>query len=109
MTTLREQAVEASNKRTELSAEHNTKWMPLTSNDNEELMPFQPADIQEKINPSHYTQGKIEVIDFILDQKMDYMTATITKYISRWRFKDGVCDLKKAQWFLNKLIKEEEK
>jgi len=86
MTTLREQAVEESNKRTELS-----------------------SDIQEKINPSHYTQGKIEVIDFILDQKMDYMTATITKYISRWRFKDGVCDLKKAQWFLNKLIKEEEK
>ena len=109
MTTLREKAVEASNKRTELSAEHNTKWMPITSDDNEELMPFQPTDIQEKINPSHYTQGKIEVIDFILDQKMDYMTATITKYISRWRFKDGVCDLKKAQWFLNKLIKEEEK
>jgi|TARA_R110000765_G_scaffold18780_1_gene49824 hypothetical protein len=109
MTTLREKAVEASNKRTELSAEHNTKWMPITSDDNEELMPFQPNDIEEKINPSHYTQGKIEVIDFILDQKMDYMTATITKYISRWRFKDGVCDLKKAQWFLNKLIKEEEK
>jgi len=109
MTTLREKAVEASNKRTELAAEHNTKWMTITSDDNEELMPFQPTDIQEKINPSHYTQGKIEVIDFILDQKMDYMTATITKYISRWRFKDGVCDLKKAQWFLNKLIKEEEK
>ena len=83
--------------------------MPIISNDNEELMPFQPTDIQEKINPSHYTQGKIEVIDFILDQKMDYMTATITKYISRWRFKDGVCDLKKAQWFLNKLIEEQEK
>jgi hypothetical protein len=109
MTTLRKKAVEASNKRTELSAEHNTKWMPITSDDNEELMPFQPNDIEKKINPSHYTQGKIEVIDFILDQKMDYMTATITKYISRWRFKDGVCDLKKAQWFLNKLIKEEEK
>ena len=109
MTTIREKAVEASNKRTELAAEHNTKWMPITSDDNEELMPFQPTDIQEKINPSHYTQGKIEVIDFILDQKMDYMTATITKYISRWRFKDGVCDLKKAQWFLNKLIEEQEK
>jgi hypothetical protein len=109
MTTLREKAVEASNKRTELSAEHNTKWMPITSDDNEELMPFQPDNIKEKINPSHYTQGKIEVIDFILDQKMDYMTATITKYISRWRFKDGVCDLKKAQWFLDKLIEQEEK
>ena len=35
--------------------------------------------------------------------------ATIIKYISRWRFKDGVCDLKKARWFLDKLIEQEEK
>ena len=63
----------------------------------------------DKINPSHYKQGKIEVIDFIIDQKMDYLTATIIKYISRWRFKDGVCDLKKAKWFLDKLIEQEEK
>ena len=67
-----------------------------------------PPD-EEKLNPNHYKQGKIEVIDFILDQKMDYLTATITKYISRWRFKDGVCDLKKARWFLDKLIEQEEK
>ena len=64
---------------------------------------------EDKINPSHYTQGKIEVIDFILDQKKDYLTATIIKYMSRWRFKDGTCDLKKAKWFLDKLIEQEEK
>ena len=63
----------------------------------------------DNINPQHYQQGKIEVIDFILDQKMDYLTGTVTKYISRWRFKDGVCDLKKARWFLDKLIEKEEK
>jgi len=68
-----------------------------------------PSDIPDKINPPHYQQGNIEVIDFILDQKMDYLTGTVTKYISRWRFKDGVCDLKKARWFLDKLIEKEEK
>ena len=62
---------------------------------------------EEKLNPSHYKQGNIEVIDFILDQKMDYLTATIIKYTCRWRFKDGVCDLKKARWFLDKLIEQE--
>ena len=62
----------------------------------------------QKINPSHYKQGAIEVIDFIIDQKMDYLTANIQKYIARWRFKDGVCDLKKARWFLDKLIEQEE-
>jgi len=68
-----------------------------------------PKDvIGDNINPSHYKQGKIEVIDFIIDQKMDYLTASVQKYLSRWRFKDGVCDLKKAKWFLDKLIEQEE-
>tara|TARA_R100000656_G_scaffold117102_1_gene90372 strand:+ start:62 stop:394 length:333 start_codon:yes stop_codon:yes gene_type:complete len=62
----------------------------------------------QKINPSHYKQGDIEVIDFIIDQKMDYLTSNICKYICRWRFKDGLCDLKKARWYLDKLIKQEE-
>jgi len=62
----------------------------------------------DNINPVHYKQGKIEVIDFILDQKMDYLTSNICKYICRWRFKDGICDLKKARWYLDKLIKQEE-
>jgi len=68
----------------------------------------QKDDTGIKINPSHYKQGKIEVIDFILDQKMDYLTSNICKYICRWRFKDGLCDLKKARWYLDKLIEQEE-
>jgi hypothetical protein len=68
-----------------------------------------PKDVTgDKINPSHYKQGNIEVIDFIVDQKMDYLTSNICKYICRWRFKDGVCDLKKAKWYLDKLIAQEE-
>ena len=68
-----------------------------------------PKDVTgDKINPSHYKQGNIEVIDFIVDQKMDYLTSNICKYICRWRFKDGVCDLKKARWYLDKLIKQQE-
>tara|TARA_R110002167_G_scaffold329796_1_gene536471 strand:+ start:1004 stop:1285 length:282 start_codon:yes stop_codon:yes gene_type:complete len=68
-----------------------------------------PEDVTgDNINPSHYKQGKIEVIDFIIDQKMDYLTSNIAKYICRWRFKDGVCDLKKARWYLEKLIEQQE-
>ena len=66
------------------------------------------SPVNQKINPSHYKQGKIEVIDFILDQKMDYLTSNICKYICRWRFKDGLCDLKKAKWYLDKLIEQQE-
>ena len=62
---------------------------------------------QMSTNPQHYRQGEIEVIDFILDQKMDYLTASVQKYLSRWRFKDGICDLRKARWFLDKLIEQQ--
>ena len=60
-----------------------------------------------ELNPTQYRQGKIEVIDFILDQRMDYLTASVQKYLSRWRFKDGICDLRKARWFLDKLIEQQ--
>ena len=60
-----------------------------------------------ELNPTHYRQGKSEVIDFILDQRMDYLTASVQKYLSRWRFKDGICDLRKARWFLDKLIEQQ--
>ena len=66
---------------------------------------------EDKINsPNHYTQGKIEVIDFIIDQKMGYLTASAIKYLSRWEHKhkgDGqIDDLRKARFFIEKQIEE---
>jgi len=57
-------------------------------------------------NPSHYTQGKIEVLDFILDQDLPYLAGNIVKYICRYRFKNGVEDLQKAEFYQKRLIKE---
>ena len=51
----------------------------------------------DNINPSHYKQGNIEVIDFILDQKFSYIEGNVVKYISRYKKKNGLEDLKKAQ------------
>jgi len=56
------------------------------------------------INPNHYTQGNIEVIDFIEDQQMDYKEGNIIKYVSRYKFKNGLEDLEKAKWYLQRLI-----
>lgn len=62
---------------------------------------------EDDINrPSHYTQGKIEVIDFIEDQKFHYHLANVIKYICRAPHKGAYLkDLKKAQWYLNRWIK----
>lgn len=52
--------------------------------------------------------GKIEVSDFIADQKLDFFEGNCVKYLARWKYKNGVQDLKKAQWYLNKLISLQE-
>ena len=57
-------------------------------------------------HPPHYTQGKIEVLDFILDQDLPYLAGNIVKYICRYRFKNGVEDLQKAEFYLKRLIEE---
>ena len=61
-------------------------------------------DENKAINPQHYKQGNIEVIDFILDQKVSYLEGNIIKYVSRYKYKNGLEDLKKAQWYLERLI-----
>ena len=58
-------------------------------------------------HPSHYTDGKIEVIDFIEDKKLGYHLGNAVKYICRAGKKDPakeVEDLQKAAWYINREI-----
>ena len=59
-------------------------------------------------HPSHYTDGKIEVIDFIEDKKLGYHLGNACKYISRCQLKndgrDKVQDLRKAIWYIERQI-----
>lgn len=57
----------------------------------------------------HYTQCEIEPIDFIIANKMDFLEGNVVKYLARYRFKNGVEDLKKARVYLDWLIEREEK
>jgi len=54
-------------------------------------------------HPKHYTQG-IECIDYIESHKMNYMEGNIIKYVTRYKDKGGVEDLRKAEWYLKHLI-----
>lgn len=54
-------------------------------------------------NPPHYNQGKIEVIEFIEDQKLSYHLGNAIKYISRCDHKGKKKqDLEKAIWYLRR-------
>ena len=63
-------------------------------------------------SPQHYNKSGIECIDAIraaTDSGFEYyLQGNILKYIWRYRYKNGPEDLKKAQWYLNKLIQEVE-
>lgn len=65
-------------------------------------------------NPSHYgSEGDpppikrdppVQVIELIEALDLPYADGNIIKYVSRWRNKNGIEDLKKAKWYLDRLI-----
>jgi predicted Ser/Thr protein kinase len=69
------------------------------------------AGMNHMINkPKHYTQGKIECIEAIeaatsgLSGIDAVYVGNIIKYVFRYKHKNGVEDLRKAKWYLDKLI-----
>ena len=95
--------------------------------DGQDLYTLNPEDIVEKTkfdqpkikhdpvnHPSHYTDGKIEVIDFINDKKMNFNRGNVIKYVARAGKKASkalddkkkeIQDLEKAKFYLEDEIK----
>ena len=64
----------------------------------------------DAIRPSHYAfdEGVIECIDYIESHCFDFVEGNIIKYVTRYQHKNGTEDLKKARWYLDRLIKRSE-
>jgi len=67
------------------------------------------AEKEDMVNsPRHYNESWIECIDaleaMLGDGFESYLQGNIAKYLWRYKYKNGLEDLKKAQWYLNKLI-----
>lgn len=65
------------------------------------------------VRPDHYKVGGIEPYEYMKmkmtkEQYEGFLLGNVIKYVSRYQHKNGVEDLKKAQWYLNELIKENE-
>ena len=65
--------------------------------------------LMDIISPDYYQKGNIEVTDFIIDQSMSFLEGNVVKYITRYKEKSGIEDLRKARWYLEKLIEEQVK
>jgi len=64
----------------------------------------------DAINPTHYTRGGVECIDAIESATVDKRgieaacTANVIKYLWRYEAKNGIEDVKKARWYLERLL-----
>lgn len=64
-------------------------------------------------HPSHYNAGKIEYIEALESTTAGLCgieaicTANAIKYLWRWKLKNGVQDLEKAKWYIDKLIEKQ--
>jgi len=82
----------------------------------EEKIPFpteKPKLKDDAVNhPAHYTAGGIECIDAIraavkgLSAFDGYLAGNVIKYVWRHAYKGGATDLRKARWYLDRLITE---
>lgn len=67
---------------------------------------------KDNINPDHYKQGGVECIEAITSATFNktgieaFCTGNVIKYIWRYELKNGLEDVKKAKWYLERLIEE---
>ena len=61
---------------------------------------------EDIVNPKRYTQNKLECWDFWLKAGLDPLIASAVKYVWRYKYKNGIEDLRKAKVFLEKAIEE---
>lgn len=75
----------------------------MFENDVEKLQ--SPLDVQ--VGGSHYKSMKIQPFEYIHANGIAFAEGCVIKYVSRWRDKGGVDDLRKARHFLDLLIAAE--
>ena len=59
---------------------------------------------KEQVGGTHYEKQTIQPIEYIEANKLGFHEGNIVKYITRYKDKNGTEDLKKALWYLERLI-----
>ena len=60
------------------------------------------------IEPKHYTEMKLSPVEYIMANEGDFTwcISNVIKYVSRYKRKNGIEDLMKAKWYLERQIEE---
>ena len=62
------------------------------------------AEEKDNINPDHYGNSGIDVIDFCQANNLDFMQGNVIKYVFRYKNKNGLEDLEKAKEYIDRMI-----
>jgi len=78
----------------------------VTLPDTEVVVEYNPLDIQ--VGGDHYKKLAIQPITYIMENELGFCEGSIVKYITRWRDKGGIEDLRKVIHFAELLIAHNE-
>jgi hypothetical protein len=73
-----------------------------------DALPYKFKALQEQIGGDHYRSKAVQPIQFILANGLSFCEGNVVKYVTRWKDKGGLADLKKARHYLDFLIEREE-
>ena len=62
------------------------------------------TSLETQIGGDHYKELSIQPIEYILANKLDFCEGNVVKYITRYKSKNGLEDLKKAKHYIDMLI-----
>lgn len=62
--------------------------------------------LDTQVGGDHYKNMPIQPLEYIVANDLQFCEGNVIKYVSRWRYKNGVEDLRKARHYLDMLIQE---
>lgn len=71
------------------------------------LLPKSHFDVQ--VGGSHYKELRIQPLEFIVKNELDFLQGNVVKYVVRYKVKGGLEDLKKARHYLDLMIELKER
>lgn len=87
---------------------HSPEYITLIGHDNPDHSDS-PSAFAKQEGGAHYKEMPIQPIQYIMENGIPFAEGCAIKYLSRWRSKGGVEDLRKARHFIDMLIEHEEK
>lgn len=64
--------------------------------------------LDKQVDGDHYKTQKIQPVEYIHANNLDFFEGNVVKYVTRWRNKNGLADLEKAKHYIELLIQLEQ-